>query len=39
MNAVSQECFIPAAAADAVTPTYLRAMVADFTPHTSEERL
>ena len=33
MNAVSRELFISAAAADAVTPTYLRATVADFQPH------
>ena len=32
MNAVSRDRFTPAAAADAVTPTYLRATAADFHP-------
>ena len=38
MNAASRERFIPAAAADAVTPTYLRATVAASTPRTPSER-
>ena len=32
MNAVSRDRFTPAAAVDAVTPTYLRATAADFHP-------
>ena len=32
VDAVSRERFIPAVAADAVTPTYLRATVEDFHP-------
>ena len=32
IDAIPRECFTPAAAADAVSPTYLRAMVADLHP-------